>query len=369
MFINIAKHWDMMGIKFQVIEPEPGLILKSSRLPTLVRNNTSWSDVIHGLLFTVLFIPVALSARGFSMVLSCNNHLLSLLPAVLLSRLRRKPCVVIVHHYDIIDGENLSTSLFGIFRIVRGMGYGCLYSLLKAFATKMAIIMAKSCEGTICVSKVFTKIFPNSYLSSNGVDHDLIDSIRGGKKEYEACFVGRLDIKKGILDLLEVWKIVVTNLPSAKLTLIGHDQIGIGRFIRNYGLGDNVIYLGVLSDKRMYEIVKKSRVFVTMSTAEGWGIAIAEALACGTPVVCRKIKTLYEQWKTCPYVFFTKPNNNQDAAEKIIKILKLRNVIPLKIKKCIENLSWKDVALTDAKIIRKIIKKDKSMENALAYKP
>lgn len=369
MFINIAKHWDMMGINFRVIEPEPRLFLKSFRLPTLVRSTTSWSDVIHGLLFTVLVIPVVLTMHGFSVVLACNNHLLGLLPAVLLSRLRRKPCVVIVHHYDIMDGESFSTSLFGIFKIARGMGYGFFYSLLKAFATKTAIIMARSCAATICVSKVFAKLFPNSYVSSNGVNIDLINSVCDGEKEYEACFVGRLDLKKGIINLLEAWKIVVSDLPSAKLALVGYDQVGIGRLLHKYGLNDNVIYLGVLSDERMYEIVKKSRLFVTMSTAEGWGIAIAEALTCGIPVVCCKIKTLYEQWKNCPYIFFTEPNNSLDAAEKIIKVLKLRNVVPLKIKKCVENLSWKDVALTNANIIRKIIRKDKSMENALAYKP
>jgi len=357
MFINIAKHWDMMGVNFRVIEPEPRLFSKSSRVPTLVRSNTSWSDVIHGLLFNVLLIPMALTIRGFSVVLACNNHMLSLLPAVLLSRLRRKPCVVIVHHYDIMDGENLSTSLFGIFKIARRMGYGRLYSLLKAFVIKMAIIMARSCEATICVSEVFTKLFPNSFLSSNGVDLGLIDSVGGREKKYDACFVGRLDLKKGILDLLQVWKIVVSTMPSAKLALVGHDQIRIGKFIRNYGLADNVIYLGALSDKRMYETIKRSRVFITMSTAEGWGIAIAEALACGIPVVCCKIKTLYEQWKNCPYVFFTKPNNIWDAADKVIEVLGSSNVPFLRVRECVKDLNWPNVALVTAEIVENVKKK------------
>ncbi len=357
MFVNVAKYWDMMGINFRVIEPEPALFFRSSKVPTLVWKNTPWADVIHGLLFAMLFVPVALTVRGVSVVLACNNHILSLLPAVLISRITKKPCVVIVHHYDIIDGESLSTRLFEIFKIARRMGYGCLYSLLKAFAIKIAIMMAGSCEATICVSEAFAKLFPNSYLSSNGVDLDLIDSVGSEEKEYDACFVGRLDLKKGIVDLLEVWKIVVSNLPSAKLALIGHDQVGIGNFVRKYGLDDNVIYLGVLSDKRMYEIVKRSRVFVTMSTAEGWGIAIAEALACGIPVVCCRIKTLYEQWGRCPYVSFVGPHDFLDAAERIIEVLRSPSPYSVKVRKCVEDLDWRNVAVVNGKVVEDVRKK------------
>jgi phosphatidylinositol alpha-mannosyltransferase len=185
-----------------------------------------------------------------------------------------------------------------------------------------------------------------------------MDSSSGRGKEYDACFVGRLDPRKGVKDLLSLWRMIVDRMPKAKLALVGEDRLGVMELVRSYCLDGNVSYLGTLSDKKMYEVIKNSRVFVTLSTSEGWGIAIAEALACGVPVVCYRIVTLYENWEECPYVTFARPYDIKDAVEKLLKVINEPTPDPNKIRSYVDNLDWESVAARDLEILERATNKD-----------
>lgn len=52
---------------------------------------------------------------------------------------------------------------------------------------------------------------------------------------------------------------------------------------------DSVIFVGYLNDEDLAALYRASKVVVSASTAEGFGLAIAEAAACGTPVACTAI--------------------------------------------------------------------------------
>ncbi|MGQ9719531.1 MAG: glycosyltransferase family 4 protein [Nitrososphaerales archaeon] len=356
-FVRIAREWERKGVKFHVLEPKPGLYLRSHRAPVLIRATSSSASVVRGVIFTTISIIMGLRIRNCNLVLACNNDIFNVLPALIISRLIRKPCAIIMHHYDIIDGEKLVTDLLGIYRLARKTGYGPFYSSLKALAIKVAMVIARSCKVNICVSKAFSRIFPNSQLSSNAVDLGEIDSASGKGKEYDACFVGRLDPRKGVKDLLISWRMIVDRMPKAKLALVGEDRLGVMELVRSYSLDGNVNYLGTLSDKKMYEIIKSSRVFVTLSTSEGWGIVIAEALACGVPVVCYRIVTLYENWEECPYVTFARPYDIKDVADKLLKVMNEPTPDSNKIRSHVDNLDWESVATRDWEILERVINK------------
>lgn len=357
-FLNVITRWETLGVRFHTIESQRALHPSSCQVPTLLKTDASFGYIVRGLLFCLLSTILAVKDHDFDGVLAYNNDFFSVVSAFVVSRIKRKPCIVMVHHYDIIDGRKLVVNLLGIYKLLRGMGYSVLYSVFKALATKVAMTIAGKCQATICVSKAFAELFSNAYISSNAVKHSLINTVTLGDKEYEACFVGRLDVRKGIMELVDVWRGVSSRLPTAKLAIVGYGHedmlINLRRIIESYGLDKNVVYRGPLSDQEMYDTIRKSRLFITMSISEGWGMAVAEALACGVPVVCYDIITLHKQWSECPYVVFANVHDVKDATEKIVNLLCSSEPDFQDIRKCVQVLRWEDVAIRDLEILRKI---------------
>lgn len=132
----------------------------------------------------------------------------------------------------------------------------------------------------------------------NGVDIKLTESIKNGEKKYDACFLGGLRPSKGLHDVVPVWKKVCSCKKDATLLIIGsissHYLGTLQDEIRKSGLTKNIIILGfVANSKEKLSYLKLSRVFFFPSHAEGFGIAILEAMACGLPVVAWDLP-LYE---------------------------------------------------------------------------
>lgn len=136
------------------------------------------------------------------------------------------------------------------------------------------------------------------FVSSMGVDKSYIDSIKKGEVLYDGCFVGRLHPAKGIFDLINIWHSVLKKKKDARLAVIGKvdkDIIGIlEQKMRELGINNSIDLLGFLEEGKMYEVIKASKIFVFPSHEEGWGIAIAEAMACGLPAVIYDLPALRE---------------------------------------------------------------------------
>lgn len=124
---------------------------------------------------------------------------------------------------------------------------------------------------------------------SGGVDWEVIDEVGEQEKIYDACFVGRFHKQKGLPELISVWGEVVQCIPQAKLAIVGWGErywLNLVReLISESNLGNNIFLLGFLDGKDKYKIIKSSRTLLFPSSYESWGIVVAEALACGRPVV------------------------------------------------------------------------------------
>lgn len=124
-----------------------------------------------------------------------------------------------------------------------------------------------------------------------GIEYNKISSKKVLSKtpHYDGVFLGRLHFSKGISDLVPIWKEVVKKIPGARLAVIGHGEKAIRNNLKeqiNYAnMGKNIKVLGYLSDDSTYRIMKNAKVFLFTDHEAGWGIAVAEAMACGLPVV------------------------------------------------------------------------------------
>ena len=109
------------------------------------------------------------------------------------------------------------------------------------------------------------------------------------KRKFNAVFLGRLHVTKGVFDTILIWKEVVKKLPNAKLAIIGDGPIEIkktlAKEIRNANLSKNVELVGFLPYPQVFAIMKQADIFLFLDHEAGWGLAVAEAMACGLPVV------------------------------------------------------------------------------------
>lgn len=142
-------------------------------------------------------------------------------------------------------------------------------------------------------AELLRKKFPKTRVKvlGAGINFKQITSVKPAAKtsHYDGIFLGRLHPTKGIFDLVPIWKKVVKELPQAKLAVIGGGQEYLNKYmqkvINEQELTKNISLLGFLPDSEVYSLMKRAKVFLFTDHEAGWGLAVAEAMACGLPVV------------------------------------------------------------------------------------
>lgn len=104
-----------------------------------------------------------------------------------------------------------------------------------------------------------------------------------------AIFVGRIHPKKGCDLLIQAFHRTWAQEPDWHLLIVGPDQVGLKaeleRMSSEFNMSDRITWTGMLRDERKWSAFAASEVFVLPSHQENFGIVVAEALACGIPVL------------------------------------------------------------------------------------
>jgi len=111
--------------------------------------------------------------------------------------------------------------------------------------------------------------------------------LKPGPKVYDAVFVGRFHPQKGVVQLVDIWKLVVKRRPGSRLAMIGNGPLfeEVRRRIKELGLESNVDLLGFMDGREKMEIFAKSKIFVHPVIYDSGGMAPCEAMVCGLPLV------------------------------------------------------------------------------------
>ncbi len=140
--------------------------------------------------------------------------------------------------------------------------------------------------------KVFTIYNPYDIEKIEKLSNESIED------EYEEIFkrnviitVGRLDRFKGHWHLIRAFKKINDKNKDIKLVILGEGKLRkyLQNLIDSLELNDNVYLLGF--KKNPYKYIKKSSIFVLPSLSEGFPNVIAEAMACGVPVISSDCKS------------------------------------------------------------------------------
>lgn len=260
-----------------------------------------------------------------------NNTLPNLISGYIAGFIFQRPMCVVVHHIDTPFSKSRlkDQSLYNCYRKIK---YNRLVSLVKTLAFYIMFPLLRRAKAIITVSNFTAKALMNNgvsrskiFVSGNAVDLNFIKTIKPcyEQKIFDGVFVGRIAKEKGIFDLLKVWKKIVKVRNNAKLLIIGSglELPSVKEKIGSSNLENNVFIRGRCSDTELYGLLKSSKIFIFPSLFEGWGIAVAEALACGLPIVAYDIPALKEVFGECRSVFLVPVKDVESMASSVLKVI------------------------------------------------
>ncbi len=122
----------------------------------------------------------------------------------------------------------------------------------------------------------------------NGLDYKKIQSIAPAALSSDLIYAGRLLLHKHIDALLMATSELKKSNPNISVLIVGDgpERKNLEDFAKQLGITDNVKFLGFLENHDdVYGLMHASKIFVSPSTREGFGITVIEANACGLPVI------------------------------------------------------------------------------------
>ena len=123
----------------------------------------------------------------------------------------------------------------------------------------------------------------------NGVDVGRIGIKADWRRRKQILFLSRVHPKKGVELLIDAVAELREALDGYRVVIAGEGEASYveqlkGR-VRKAGVTSLVEFRGGVYGGAKWELYRQSDVFVLPTYSENFGIAVAEALACGTPVI------------------------------------------------------------------------------------
>jgi glycosyltransferase involved in cell wall biosynthesis len=374
-FIETLKRFctgDMLEIT--ILESAPSLLAKTEIvckrfiLPSRIVGER-WLSTYFGWIIWIVkasakSLTIAHNSRPEAVFVP-NNTVPNLVSGVITSSVLRLPLYVTVHHVDIPPPDSAEKNC-SLHECYQSIGYGRLVSLAKTLTFYVTLSLLKKAKRIVTVSNFTAQALRNNgvsnvriLVSGNAVDVNFIRNVRAYSEEkiFDGVFVGRISKEKGVFDLLTVWKEVVKVRKNAKLLIIGNglESKSVKEKIAALHLDNNIDIRRQCNDNELYSLLKASRVFLFPSLFEGWGIAVAEALACGLPVVAYDIPALREVFGKCQSVFLVPARNRESMTSVFLDVLRGGKTELEKLGNdgttYVERFSWETISRLDMKFL------------------
>jgi glycosyltransferase involved in cell wall biosynthesis len=191
--------------------------------------------------------------------------------------LRSRPPLIALVHQPLALESGLDTAQADIFR----------GSERNALAAAACVVVTSEATGRIMVTDYSV---PSQRLRVVRPGNDPVPPARGSNNAIVRLLsVGSIVPGKGY-DLLIAALAAIADLPW-RLTIAGDRTRNLAAAARldadisAHGLGERVAVLGAVPPERILELYSASDIFVLASRFEGYGMALAEAIAHGLPVV------------------------------------------------------------------------------------
>lgn len=239
-------------------------------------------------------------------------------------------------------------------------------NFVAQYLQKYSLWLAKKADYILVINhQVKNYLLKNGFsekqikFNTPGIDNFFLEklSVSSTTHFYQATFVARLKPSKGIFDLIKIWKLVVNKHPEYKLAIIGGGSDEIKRNMQekiiSFGLENNIDIFGYLSNKETFSLVKNSNLFLFPSHEEGFGIAVAEAMACGVPVIAWDLPVYKEIFEN--YIYRINCFNYKSFSDNILSLMSnqsQRKKIAKEAEAFIKKYDWNIVAKKHLEILQ-----------------
>jgi glycosyltransferase involved in cell wall biosynthesis len=190
-------------------------------------------------------------------------------------------------------------------------------------------------------------------LTGNGVESCFLESPNGTQKERYILCVGRLDIGKGLEDLVQAARIMLQREPESKPCFVlagkGPLEAELKSLIARLGLESHFELRGHVGTRQeLVELYRKADMFVLPSHHEGMPTVLLEALATGLPVVSTGVGGALEVIIDRENGLLVPPADPQALAEALLTMThdeELRRRCSANARRTVEErFSWEAVA-------------------------
>lgn len=184
----------------------------------------------------------------------------------------------------------------------------------------------------------------------------------GRKPAGFLLYFGRLDIfHKGLDTLLEAAAILARERPQIELRIAGRgkDAGRVRAISAQLGIEKNVRLLGAVSDAERDTLFSQAAIQLMPSRFEGFGLAAAEAMAAGVPLVAAAVGSLPEVVDPPHGGVLVPPGDPEALARAVARLLDdgpARDALSSSARQSARRFSWDAVADAHLSFIENIVK-------------
>jgi len=109
--------------------------------------------------------------------------------------------------------------------------------------------------------------------------------------------VGSFEARKNIASVIEAFSRISNASPHLKLLLVGKPgpyQRKMAQLVKASGLEEQVLFPGYVPDKELATLYSVAAAFLFISSAEGFGLPLIEAMSIGCPVIATDLEVFHE---------------------------------------------------------------------------
>jgi glycosyltransferase involved in cell wall biosynthesis len=136
----------------------------------------------------------------------------------------------------------------------------------------------------------------------------------------DLIYLGRMQKTKNPADAVRCWDIVRQRRPGTRLDLVGEGEER-PRLEAERGADPDLTFRGFVDEEQKYRLLARASVLLVPSIREGWGQAVIQANAVGTPAVGYRVPGIRDSVRDGETGLLAEPGNLAALADRVCELL------------------------------------------------
>ena len=231
------------------------------------------------------------------------------------AKIMRKPIIIVAGGSEVVRQRDLKYGFSNSSIIKRAIIIFCLKHTdrilsISDAATKEILALVPNCK----VETVYLSVDTATFTPNDNDKKNIIFTISHLNRENIH--------RKRIKEIIKAIPYVVKDFPEVKFVIAGRKLEGFEELeyeVERLSIQKFVSFPGKISNDEKVEYFRKSLIYLQPTLHEGFGLAIAEAMSCGVPVITTKVGAVPEVVDEAG--IYVNPNEPLEIANAIKELL------------------------------------------------